>query len=108
MAAPPARVKLYSSAIPVGTWSGLVLVAIAAAIMWAVPEARLIVGTGLVVGAALAAVLMVLHRRSRPGGDSPVRAAAPARLIQGSTRRAPKRGGLEGRDVSEAGRQPCA
>jgi hypothetical protein len=75
--ATPAHVRLYSSAIPVGIWSGLVLVAIAVAIMWALPQARLVVGAGMGAGILLAGVLLILRRRSRPGDDSP---AAPLHL----------------------------
>jgi hypothetical protein len=31
--------------------------------MWILPEARLLIGTGLVIGAAFVAVLVVLRRR---------------------------------------------
>jgi hypothetical protein len=75
--ATPARVRLYSSAIPVGVWSGLVLVALAVAIVWALPQARTLVGAGIAAGILLAGVLLILRQRSRHGGDSP---AAPLHL----------------------------
>jgi hypothetical protein len=76
MATPPAHVKVYSSAIPLSVWGGLALVAIAVAIMWALPASRVIVGTGLLAGTLLAAVLIILRRRSHAAGSS----AAPLHL----------------------------
>jgi hypothetical protein len=70
MGSRPARVKVYSSAIPVSVWSGLALVAIAAAIVWALPQARLLVVAGLVSGAVLAAALVMLRRRSAARPDT--------------------------------------
>ncbi len=64
MTTPPARVKLYSSSIPRGVWGGLSLVAIALVIMWALPAARLIVGSGLMAGVLLAVVLLLRRRRA--------------------------------------------
>ena len=77
MATPPAHVRIYSSAIPLGVWGGLSLVAIAGVIMWALPSARQLVGTGIVAGVLIAGVMLMLRRRSRPGDDSP---AAPLHL----------------------------
>lgn len=76
MATQPAHVKVYSSAIPLSVWGGLALVAIALVIMWAMPAARMLVGAGLAAGVVLAAVLIILRRRSSPG-ESP---AAPLHL----------------------------
>jgi len=73
---PPARVRLYSSSIPLGVWGGLSLVAIALAIMWALPQARLLVGAGLLAGILLAVVLYVLRKRSAAPHDE----AAPLHL----------------------------
>jgi hypothetical protein len=77
MATRPANVKVYSSAIPVSVWSGLALVAIAAAIMWAVPQARWLVGVGMVAGGILAAVMVAMRRKS---GSKPDESAAPLHL----------------------------
>lgn len=72
----PARVKMYSSSIPLGVWGGLSLVAIALVIMWALPAARLIVGSGLVAGVLLAVVLLLRRRRAA----DPHEEAAPLHL----------------------------
>jgi hypothetical protein len=77
MATSPAHVRVYWSAIPLSVWGGLSLVAIAVAIMWALPEARLIVGTGLGAGVLLAAVLIMLRRRPAAKDESE---AAPLHL----------------------------
>jgi hypothetical protein len=75
----PARayVKVYSSSIPFGVWSGLALVALAVALMWALPQARLLVGIGFVAGALLAAGLVLMRRRS---AGRPDESAAPLHL----------------------------
>ena len=77
MASRPANVKVYSSAIPVTVWSGLALVAIAAAIVWALPQPGLLVVAGLASGAVLAAALVMLRRRSAARPDT---TAAPLHL----------------------------
>lgn len=70
MATSPAHVKVYSSSIPLTVWSGLVLVAIAVAIMWAVPASRFVVASGLAGGLLLAGAL-VMRRRRALSGESP-------------------------------------
>ena len=70
MATSPAHVKVYSSSIPVSVWGGLALVAIALAIMWAVPAARLVVGSGLLGGLVLAGGLW-MRRRKALAGETP-------------------------------------
>jgi hypothetical protein len=69
MATSRAHVKVYSSSIPVGVWSGLALVAIAVAIAWAMPQARWIVAIGAAAGLALAAVLVMFRRRMAGAPD---------------------------------------
>ena len=56
------HVQVYSTRIPVAGWASLVLVAIAAAIAIAIPEARMIALAGVVGGAVLATVL-ILRRK---------------------------------------------
>lgn len=75
--ATPAHVKVYSSSIPVGVWGGLALVAIALVIMWAIPAARFIVGSGLAGGLILAGALWLRYRRAQAAEESP---AAPLHL----------------------------
>ena len=76
MATPPAHVKLYGSSLPLGVWGGLGVLAIAGVIMWALPSARQLVGTGILAGVVIAGVLLALRRRSQKQ-DSP---AAPLHL----------------------------
>jgi len=80
MAAGPAHVKVYSSRLSLGVWGGLALVAIALAIMWALPEARVLVGTGLVFGIGLAVVLIALRRHSTQQSPGEHEEASPLHL----------------------------
>ncbi len=66
MATPRAQVRLYGSSLPLSALSGLVLVAMAIAIAWALPEARAIVAIGVAGGLALA---FLLARRRRAGEE---------------------------------------
>ncbi len=52
MATPSANVRMYGSALPLSAWGGLVLVANAIAIAWALPQARAIVAIGVAGGLA--------------------------------------------------------
>lgn len=54
---------MSSSTIPLSAWGGLGVIAIGLVVMWLMPSARLMVGTGLVVGGAFLTVLIVLRRR---------------------------------------------
>lgn len=73
----PAHVKVYSSAMSLGIWGGLGLAAIGVVLLWALPEARELVGSLLGAGALLAVVLLILRRRSMEDHDSE---AAPLHL----------------------------
>jgi hypothetical protein len=68
MAENRAHVQVYSTRIPVAGWGSLAILGIAAAITTALPEARMIVLTGLVGGAGLA---MLIHRRNAGSGIQP-------------------------------------
>jgi hypothetical protein len=66
MAEQRAFVMLYSTRIPIAGWGSAALVGIAALIVLAVPEARVLTLAGLAGGAALAALL--IRRRARTSG----------------------------------------
>ena len=53
-----AHVQVFSTRIPVDGWGIFPIVCIAAAIATALPEARLIVLSGLIGGSALAALMI--------------------------------------------------
>jgi hypothetical protein len=73
-----AHVKVYSSSIPVGVWSGgLALVAIAALLIWALPQARVLVAIGFVAGGLLALGLVLMRRRA---AGRPDESSAPLHL----------------------------
>ena len=58
-----AFVQLYSTRIPIAGWGSTVLLAIAAAIVIALPEARALTTLGLIAGAALGGWLIVARAR---------------------------------------------
>jgi len=77
---PASSVKGQSSSIPLSGWLGLAILVIGLAIMWLMPEVRLLVGTLLLVGALLVGVLTVLRRRLTPEAPSEHDEAAPLHL----------------------------
>lgn len=58
-----AFVMLYSTRIPIAGWGSAALVAIAAAIVIALPEARALTALGFVSGAVLGVSLIVARAR---------------------------------------------
>lgn len=60
-----ACVQLYSTRIPLAGWGSTTLLAIAALIVSAVPEARTLTVMGLASGAAFGAALIVIRSHSR-------------------------------------------
>jgi hypothetical protein len=61
-------VMLYSTRIPIAGWGSSALLAIAAVIVIALPEARALTALGLISGAALGVSLIVARARRRGDG----------------------------------------
>ena len=57
-----AGVEIFSTRIPMDGWAGLPLLGIAAAVVLALPEAALVLLTGLAGGALMASTLIRLRR----------------------------------------------
>ena len=60
-----ACVQLYSTRIPLAGWGSTTLLAIAALLVSAVPEARMLTLIGLASGAAFGAALILVRSHSR-------------------------------------------
>ena len=60
-----ACVELFSTRIPLAGWGSTTLLAIAALLVSAVPEARMLTLIGLASGAAFGAALIVIRSHSR-------------------------------------------
>ncbi len=69
------RLAHRSSTTPFGVWVSLAVLSVGLAVSWAIPETRLLVGTGLAITAIIATVLVALRRRSAPGGQDETPAA---------------------------------
>ena len=63
-----AFVQLYSTRIPIAGWGSASLLAIAATIVIALPEARALTALGLLSGAALGVWLIVARSRRHDDG----------------------------------------
>jgi hypothetical protein len=54
---------IYSTTIPLNGWTGLPLLGVAAAMVWALPAAALVLVSGLAGGALIASTLIRLRAR---------------------------------------------
>ena len=74
MAVTRAFVRVFSTAIPVSGWRGVVWLGIAAAIFLALPEARTLVTLGVLGGIVIAAFLILIRHSAGagPGRGTPI------------------------------------
>jgi hypothetical protein len=68
MAARHAGITIYSTVVPMAGWRGSALLAIAAAIVMALPEAQTLTLSGLAAGAVLGVGLIVSRARAADRG----------------------------------------
>jgi hypothetical protein len=65
MARQPGSFQIYSTAIPVAGWSGLIVMALAVILAVYLPAARLVLFIGVLGGAVIAAFAILSHRRAK-------------------------------------------